>query len=73
MNAEIKRGQAPKTVERVDTGKILGEQTHVHFDDGSALNLDGTWKHGPENGGTHTITNAEREWLLEHGWQNIPN
>jgi hypothetical protein len=72
MNSEIQRGQAPRTVERVDTGKITGEQTHVHFDDGSALNFDGTWKHGPDRGGTHTISNAERDWLRRHGWPIIP-
>jgi hypothetical protein len=67
MNAEIRRGQAPPTVERVDTGKILGEQTHVHLDDGSALNMDGTWKHGGRE-----LSNAEIDWLTSHGWPNLP-
>lgn len=33
---------------RVDTSKIKGEQMHIHFNDKaeSALNVDGTWKHG---------------------------
>jgi hypothetical protein len=33
---------------RVDTPKILGEQLHIHLNDTnkSALNLDGSWKHG---------------------------
>ncbi|WP_150851957.1 hypothetical protein [Sinorhizobium arboris] len=38
LNKEIERRQAPKGVKRVDIGKIKGEQTHVHFDDGAALN-----------------------------------
>jgi hypothetical protein len=46
LNNEIKQGKAPKDVERVDVGKVKGEQTHAHFKDGSALNKDGTWKHG---------------------------
>ncbi len=42
MNKQIESGSAPNTVKRVDTGKIKGEQNHVHFKDGSALNRDGT-------------------------------
>jgi hypothetical protein len=44
----------------------------VHFTDGSALNLDGTWKHPPTSGGPHRITKAEREWLNSHDWWVIP-
>jgi hypothetical protein len=66
MNQEIYQGKAPGTVERVDTGKIRGEQTHVHLDDGSALNVDGTWKHGGRK-----LTIDEKEWLRGHGWTNI--
>lgn len=74
MNEEIKRNRAPKTIKRVDKGKGangegLGEQDQVHFDDGAALNSDGTWKHGE---GIHRITNQEREWLTNHGWPSIP-
>jgi len=46
MNSQVRRGQAPKSVIRVDKGKVKGEQDNVHFDDKSALNRDGTWKHG---------------------------
>ncbi len=63
MNQEIYNGTAPRTLDRVDTGKILGEQTHVHVTDGSASNLDGTWKHGGR-----PLTNAEIAWLRSHGW-----
>jgi hypothetical protein len=68
MNDEIFKGSAPRTVERIDLGKIKGEQTRVHLSDGSALNIDGTWKHGGR-----TMTNAEKDWLRSHGWLNIPN
>lgn len=52
-----------QSLKRVDTGKVTGEQTHVHFDEGSALNMDGTWKHG----GTE-ITNRQADWLGGNGW-----
>ncbi|SIO13416.1 RHS repeat-associated core domain-containing protein [Singulisphaera sp. GP187] len=67
MNKAIQNGQAPKSIERVDIGKIKGEQTHVHLDDGSALNIDGSWKHGGRQ-----LSNAEKDWLKGNGWINIP-
>ncbi|MCB0107994.1 MAG: hypothetical protein KDE53_18860 [Caldilineaceae bacterium] len=63
MNRAIQRGQAPRGIERVDTPKIPGEQLHVHFSDDSALNIDGTWKHGQT-----TLTSPQREWLTDNGW-----
>ncbi len=63
MNKAIKRGQAPKGMKRVDTGKIKGEQTHAHFDNGAALNKDGTWKHGSAD-----ITAKQKDWLTNNGW-----
>jgi hypothetical protein len=66
MNQDIKTGKSPSTVERVDRGKILGEQDHVHFTDGSALNYDGTWKHGSK-----ALSNAEIRWLQKYNW-NLP-
>jgi hypothetical protein len=63
MNQAIKRGQAPSGFKRVDLGKVKGEKMHVHFDDGSALNIDGTWKHGRS-----TLTTEQSKWLREHGW-----
>jgi hypothetical protein len=47
-----------------NTGKVTGEQDHVHFDDGSGLNRDGTWKHSGRD-----LTNAQADWLREHGWE----
>lgn len=64
MNKQIRTGKAPVGVRRVDRGSpALHEQPHVHFDDGSALNVDGTWKHG----GT-TLTRRQERWLIRHGW-----
>jgi hypothetical protein len=66
LNNDIKQGNAPKGVDRVDVGKVKGEQTHVHFDDDSALNKDGTWKHGERD-----LTRAQEKWLVQNGW-NLP-
>lgn len=64
LNNEIRRGQAPRSIRRVDTAKTYGEQTHVHLSDGSALNIDGTWKHGATS-----LSNATRAWLVRGGWR----
>lgn len=64
INNEIKKGKAPSSFERVDVGKTKGEQQHIHFKDKSALNMDGSWKHG-----THTLTRTEQEYLKNNGWQ----
>ena len=63
MNQAIFRNQAPKGIVRIDTPKVPGEQLHATFDDGSALNVDGSWKHGGV-----TLTNAQRAWLSDNGW-----
>lgn len=50
---------------RFDKGDIKhNEQDHVHFKDGSALNKDGTWKHG--NG---KLTNEQKQYLKQNGWE----
>ncbi len=36
MNQQIYRGAAPRTITRVDTPKIPGEQLHVHLEGGHA-------------------------------------
>ncbi|MFL5403415.1 MAG: hypothetical protein ACJ8BF_11430, partial [Gemmatimonadales bacterium] len=37
MQKEIERGQAPKSVNRVDKARAYGEQDNVHFKSGDAL------------------------------------
>jgi hypothetical protein len=64
MQKQVERGQAPKSVDRVGKGRVPGEKDNVHFDDGSALNNDGTWKHGGR-----PLTNPEKLWLTENGWK----
>jgi hypothetical protein len=65
MNDKVKKGQAPKTVDRVDQASLnIGDNhAHVHFTDGHALKDDGTWKHGGR-----TLSGKEEAWLQKHGW-----
>jgi hypothetical protein len=64
MNQQVMRGQAPKSVDRVDSPRFPNEKPHVEFKDGNALNNDGTWKHGGR-----ALTNAEKEWIQKNGWK----
>ena len=63
LQRDISKGRAPKSFKGIHKGKYKGEQTHVHFDDGSALNYDGTWKHGGRE-----LTKAEQEFLNNYDW-----
>ena len=65
-NQDIRKGNAPDGLTRVDKGKVKGEQDHAHLNvDGKngALNKDGTWKHGLTK-----VTNQIRQYLEEMGW-----
>lgn len=39
MNQQVRKGQAPKSIDRVDKGnpRIPGNKDHVHFKDGTAV------------------------------------
>ena len=64
MQKTVERGQAPKGIERVDKGNPdLFEQPHVHFQNGAALNKDGTWKHG-----NALLTDDQTKWLQDNEW-----
>ena len=64
LNRSLKnKNKGNKNIKRFDKGKIKGEQDHVHFDDGAALNKDGSWKHGQRE-----LTQEERNYLQENGW-----
>ena len=65
MNSQIKKGQAPKGVKRIDTPKVKGEQIHAHLNKGSAINIDGTLKHGNGN----ELTKGIAKWLKGYGWK----
>jgi hypothetical protein len=63
MNQAIQRGQAPAGMKRIDRPKVPGEKLHAHLDNGSALNVDGTWKHG-----SGPLSKAQGKWLKKNGW-----
>ena len=71
MQKQIERNQAPNSIVRIDNPKIDGQSPHIHFKDGTALNMDGT-VHDAMNG-KHILTNKERNWLFSNGWEfNLP-
>lgn len=64
LNQSLKnKSRATKGIKRFDKGKLKGEQDHVHFENGSALNRDGSWKHG-----NRELTKDEIKFLRENGW-----
>jgi len=63
LQKQIEQGKAPKSVDRADKGRGDYEKDHIHFEDGPALNSDGTWKHGEKS-----LTQQEVEWLQKNGW-----
>ncbi len=63
LRQDVYKGKAPKGIKDFHSPKIKGEQEHVHFDDGTALNKDGTWKHGKGQ-----LTNEQKTYLKENGW-----
>ena len=66
MRKQVERGQAPSTVVRVDNPKIPGQLPHIHFSDGTAMNIDGSVHDAMR--GAHTLTNSERIWIFDNGW-----
>jgi RHS repeat-associated protein len=63
LNKLVNIGKAPKTITRFDPIRRAGDLKHVHFSNGSALNLDGTWRHGVK-----ILTNEEINFLQLYGW-----
>ena len=66
MQSQVRRNQAPKAVDRVDGPHIAGQQPHIHFKDGTSINMDGTI-HDKING-IPTITKQIKIWLEDNGW-----
>jgi len=66
MQKQVEKGQAPSTVVRVDNPKLPGQLPHVHFNDGTAININGSVHDAMK--GVHNLTNAERVWLIDNGW-----
>lgn len=62
----MKKGKAPKEVDRVDKPHVPGLQPHVHFKDKTSLNQDGT-VHDKFNG-TPKLSNDVKKWLEKNNW-----
>ncbi len=66
MQKQVERGKVPNGVDRVDpahtTGGV-GEMPHVHFTDGSAMNIGGSARHGMPNPSKKII-----HWLKQNYW-----
>jgi hypothetical protein len=63
LNRLVRTGRAPAGITRFDRGRVFGEVSHVHFSNGAALNINGTWKHG-----STVLTNQQIKFLTRHGW-----
>jgi RHS repeat-associated protein len=69
MDEQVKRGLAPRGVQRVDqASRLTGDsQPHVHFENETqTLNQDGTWGHGDGSG--LSLPNRIVAWLKGNGW-----
>lgn len=65
MQQQVKRGQSPKSVDRVDKGvpDRYDRDDHIHFKSGEALYANGQWKHGEKQ-----LNRQEKEWIDKNGW-----
>jgi RHS repeat-associated protein len=68
LNKEIATWKAPKELLRIDPAKIKWEQVHAHFrvNKNTALNIDGSWKHGFMN-----LSKSTFNWLKSNWWRII--
>jgi RHS repeat-associated protein len=66
MQMEVRRGQAPRDVQRVDGKHWKDGEPHVHYTDGTSSNRSGSVHDA--GGGVPNPTNAARRWLELHGW-----
>ncbi|WP_455585544.1 hypothetical protein [Bacteroides sp.] len=64
LNNDITKKKAPMGLKRFDKSHGKGGQEHVHFDNNSALNKDGSWKEG-----NYKIPNKIIDYLKENGWE----
>ena len=64
LNNDITKKKAPMGLKRFDKSHGKGGQEHVHFDNNSALNKDGSWKEGD-----YKLSNKIIDYLKENGWK----
>ncbi len=68
MRQQVQKGLAPESVVRVEYATENGTpKAHVHFEGGSSIYQDGTWRHGWKK-----LSSAEKKWLKTNGW-GLPN
>jgi hypothetical protein len=66
INQLIKKGinGIDKIADRIDFVKLgKYEEVHIHFKGGSAVNIDGTFKHVGK-----PLTKAQKQFLKDIGW-----
>jgi uncharacterized protein RhaS with RHS repeats len=68
LQQQIKKGQAPKGIKRADSAEqsVPDSQDHVHFDDGTSLNVDGTVH--DKKGGIPKPNNKQKKFLKKENW-----
>ena len=68
MQKQVENGQAPGEIDRVDPPhtNAPNQQSHVHFKDGTAMNLDGSPSHGSR--GVPKLTRPIIEWFAKNGY-----
>ena len=69
MRNQKRKGQAPKEVKHIHDAHQpdTGGKPHVHYQDGTSMNIDGTIH--DKHGGVPKITNSVKEWLQKNGWE----
>ena len=72
MQQKVKKGQAPKGIKRFDSAEssVPNSKDHVHFDDGTSMNVDGT-VHDKKNGAPNP-NNKQKKFLKKEGWAEKP-
>jgi hypothetical protein len=65
---KVERGQAPRTIDRVDRKQIGNgnHQDHIHFKRGGALNRNGEWKHKLRGA---RLSNIEKAFIRRIGFK----
>lgn len=66
VKQKIIKGLAPKSVENAHKGHGNTGKPHIHFKDGAAVNIDGTW-HDKRN--ARKLFNKEKKFLKENEWE----
>lgn len=61
MQKQVISGQAPKEVIRVDKAHVPGQQSHIHFQDGTSINQDGSTHDAHK--GIPLLTNKIKQWM----------